>query len=163
MVYIRPTVPDEVPTLAEIQKQAFLPIYVIYRDASNPCLRGPEDISRRLDSPVFRNFTIMSDDIIAGGALYRCTGSTPFIDALPENEYYLQRVYIRPELQSQHIARTAILLCEKEFPAARAFHVDFPSGLEKNRRCYEACGFTDTGKRLEAAPGLVLACYEKRI
>jgi len=163
MLIIRKTMLDDVQILAEIQQQAFRPIYEIYHDTGNPFLRGSEDIARRLDSPVFRCFTIEFDGIIAGGLLYRCAGSTPFIAELPEDEYYLTRVYIRPDMQSRHIAREAILMCEGQFPNAKAFHVDFPEQLAKNRKCYEACGFADTGKRLEAAPGLVLACYEKRL
>ena len=46
---------------------------------------------------------------------------------------------------------------------AKLFSVDFPEDLPKNRRCYEKAGFCDTGKRLEAEPGLVLACFEKRV
>ncbi|MBQ4088922.1 MAG: GNAT family N-acetyltransferase [Clostridia bacterium] len=163
MITIRETTYDDVQILSAIQRQAFLPIYEIYHDAGNPCLRGPEDISRRLDSPVFRCFTIFFEGEIAGGIMYRCAGATPFIAQLPPDEYYLTRVYIRPELQSKHIAREAILMSEKEFPGAKVFHVDFPEELEKNRKCYEACGFTDTGKRLEAEPGLVLACYRKLV
>lgn len=163
MITIRATTHEDVEILSEIQRQAFLPIYEIYHDKGNPCLRGSEDISRRLDTPVFRYFTVIVDGTVAGGVLYRCSGTTPFFDVLPENEYYLTRVYVRPEMQSKHIAREAILMCENEFAGAKAFHVDFPVELEKNRKCYEACGFSDTGKRMEAEPGLVLACYEKRI
>ena len=61
------------------------------------------------------------------------------------------------------MAQTAILLCEKEFPDAKKISVDFPEDLKKNRQCYETAGFFDTGRRLEAEPGLVLAAYEKRI
>jgi len=55
------------------------------------------------------------------------------------------------------------LLCEKDFPDAKLFSVDFPEDLIKNRRCYEKAGFKDTGKRLEAEPGLILACFEKHL
>lgn len=163
MISIRITTHEDATILSDIQRQAFLPIYDIYHDRGNPCLRGPDDILRRLDTPVFKYFTVLIDGAIVGGVLYRCSGRTPFIDALPENEYYLTRAYVRPEMQSRHIAREAILMCEKEFDGAKAFHVDFPVELEKNRKCYEACGFSDTGKRMEAEPGLILACYEKQI
>ena len=163
MLTVRKTTADDAPVLAEIQRQAFLPIYEIFHDDRNPCLRGPEDISSRLDTPAFRYFTIIYKGETAGGVLYRCSGSTPLMDELPQDEYYLTRVFIRPELQSKHLARTAILMCENEFPGAKAFYVDFPERLEKNRKCYEACGYKDTGKRLEVSPGLVLAFYEKRI
>jgi hypothetical protein len=103
------------------------------------------------------------DGEIVGGILYKCKGRTPFIDKLAEGQYYLQRVYIKPEYQCKRIAQTAILLCEKEFTNAKSFIVDFPEDLIKNRRCYEKAGFVDTGKRLQAESNLVLACFEKVI
>jgi len=163
MITIRPTTSDDAPILAKLQKQAFLPLYERYHDKGNPCLRGVEDIAGRLDSPYFRYFTIEYDGDIVGGVLYKCKGRGPFFDELKPGEYYLQRVYVKPEMQGRKIAQTAILLCEKELPGAVYITVDFPSDLEKNRRCYEAAGFCDTGKRLEAEPGLTLACYEKHI
>ena len=163
MVKIKATVPEEALLLSEIQKQAFLPLYDRYHDDGNPCLRGVEDVANRLNSPFFRYFTIFEDEEIVGGVLYKCKGKGPFFEKLKEGEYYLQRIYIKPERQCQGIAQTAILLCEKEFPDAKLFSVDFPEDLVKNRRCYEKVGFRDTGKRLEADPGLILACFEKHL
>ena len=80
---------------------------------------------------------------------------------LEEGEYYLCRVYIRPDVQGKQIARTAIKLCEAMFPDAKKFYVDFPEDLEKNRRCYESVGYTDTGKRLKINEKLILSCYCK--
>ncbi|MBR7136696.1 MAG: GNAT family N-acetyltransferase [Clostridia bacterium] len=162
MITIRKTLPAEAETLAAIQKEAFLPLYERYRDGGSPFLRGVEDVSGRLDSPYFRYFTIFENGGIVGGVLYKCKGKCPFGE-LEAGEYYLQRVYVRPERQGRRVAQTAILLCEKEFPDAKKFSVDFPEELVKNRRCYEKAGFCDTGRRLEAEPGLVLAVYEKHV
>ena len=162
-ISIRPTLPIEAELLAEIQKAAFQPLYERYHDDGNPYLRGEEDITDRLNTDRFRYFTIFLDGEIAGGVLYRCKGETPFTDDLEKGQYYLQRIYISPEHQGKRIAQTAILLCEKELPDAKCFLVDFPQNLTQNKRCYVKAGFTDTGKRLEVQPGLVLACYEKNI
>ena len=162
-ISIKITTAFEVEELSKIQKSAFLPLYEKYHDEGNPCLRGVEDIANRLNSDIFRYFTILLDSEIVGGVLYKCKGRTPFIDGLEEGQYYLQRIYIKPEHQCKKIAQTAILLCEKEFPNAKSFVVDFPEDLTKNRRCYEKAGFVDTGKRLEAELNLVLACFEKII
>lgn len=162
-ISIKPTTVSEAEELSKIQKAAFLPLYEKYHDEGNPCLRGVEDIANRLNSDIFRYFTIFLDGEIVGGILYKCMGRTPFIERLAEGQYYLQRVYIKPEHQCKRIAQTAILLCEKEFANAKSFIVDFPEDLIKNRRCYEKAGFVDTGKRLEAEPNLVLACFEKVI
>ncbi len=161
MITIRETIESEAQILCDIQKAAFFPIYEKYRDASNPCLRGVEDVLNRLNSPYFRYFTVYFDNQIVGGVLYKCKGRGIFFDKLDTGEYYLQRVYIRPDMQNRKIAQNAILLCEKEFEDAIRFTVDFPVELEKNKKCYESAGFRDTGKRAETEPGLVLACYEK--
>ena len=50
---------------------------------------------------------------------------------LKDGEYYLGRIYIHPEYQNRGIARDAILLCEKEFPDARCYYVDFPEDMEE--------------------------------
>jgi ribosomal protein S18 acetylase RimI-like enzyme len=163
MIKIRPANEQDAEILANIQKEAFLPLYIKYRDKDNPCLRGAEDILRRLNTPRFKYFCILDDDVIIGGAFLRCTGSGIFFENLGESEYYLQRIFIKPDCQNKGIAQTAILLCEKEFPDAKLFWVDFPEDMEKNRRCYEKAGFRDTGKRKEVENRLVLACFEKAI
>lgn len=161
MVEIRQSRPEEAKFLSEIQKRAFEPLYERYHDEGNPCLRGEEDVLRRLNSEIYRYFSIFEDGELVGGVLYKCAGRTPFIEELEENQAYLQRIYVEPVRQGRGIARTAILLCEAQLPEARRFSVDFPVDLEKNRRCYERAGYIDTGRRLEIQPGLTLACFEK--
>ena len=163
MITVRPTIKSDVDTLCALQKAAFMPIYERYHDAGNPCLRGTEDISRRLDSLAFKYFTILDDGNIVGGVLYRCAGRTPFIAELNAGEYYLARIYVKPDCQCLGVGKKAILLCEKELRNAVKFYVDFPKELEKNRRCYESAGFYSSEKELEAEPGLVLAAYEKTV
>lgn len=160
-ISIQVTKEAEALELSNIQKEAFQPLYEQYHDEGNPCLRGAEDIANRLNSEYFRYFTIFLGDEIVGGILYKCKGSTPFGESLGDGRYYLQRVYIKPQLQCKGIAQVAILLCEKELPDAKCFWVDFPEDLIKNRRCYEKVGYVDTGNRMEVQPGLVLACSRK--
>lgn len=162
MITIRPTIKNDVNKLCELQKSAFFPIYQQYHDAGNPYLRGAEDILCRLDSPTFKYFTILDDGEIVGGVLYRCEGNTPFTK-LQEGEYYLVRIYVQPNRQGLGIGKTAILLCEKEFNNATKFYVDFPKGLNKNRKCYESAGFYGNGQYLEVESGLVLLAYEKNV
>ncbi|MBE6659535.1 MAG: GNAT family N-acetyltransferase [Ruminococcaceae bacterium] len=161
MIQIRQTILQDAELLHSIQKEAFFPLYERYHDAGNPYLRGIEDISMRLAHPGFRYFTILSDGEIVGGVMYKISGRTPFYDPMPRGMVYLSRIYVKPGLQGRGIARRAILLCEGEFPEAELFSVDFPEDLERNRRCYEAAGFHDTGDRLETDPGVILASYLK--
>lgn len=161
-VEIRKTVAEEAEALAQIQKAAFKPLYEKYHDEGNPFLRGPEDILRRLNKNN-RHYTILCDDKMVGGIFYRCKGKRNPLAGIKEGEYYLARIYIHPDYQNQGIARQAILLCEKEFPDAESYFVDFPEDLDKNRRCYESAGFRDTGERIceEGAPAL--AVYQKTV
>ena len=161
-ITIRETQGFEAEELSKIQKAAFLPLYEKYRDNGNPYLRGAEDILCRLNANN-RYFTICCDGKIVGGIFYRCAGKRSPRDVLLNGEYYLARIYITPEYQSKGIARIAIHLCEKEFPDAKAFYVDFPEDMEKNRRCYEAAGFRDTGERIRVEGAPVLAVYKKLV
>ena len=163
MISLRLTTADDVDILTDIQQKAFLPLYEKYNDEGNPCLRDKKDILCRLDNKNFLYLTILSDDKIVGGILYRLKGSTPFVKNLMFGKYYLTRVYILPELQCKGIATEAILQSEKFLKNPRKLYVDFPEDLDKNRRCYTKCGYADTGKRLETEPGLTLAAFEKSL
>lgn len=160
MITIRPAEEGDADILSSLQKEAFLPLWERYNDLGNPYLRGPEDIAWRLNSPHFRLFCILDDNVIVGGILYLYPGNSPITAS---REYYLQRVFIKPERQNHGIAKKAILLCEKELNDATLFTVDFPADLEKNRRCYIGTGFKDSGRRIETESGVVLARYEKRV
>lgn len=162
MIHIHRTLPEEVRLLATIQKEAFRPLYEKYHDPGSPYLRGEEDIALRLSSDIFRYFTIWENDEVVGGIFYRCRGRV-LHGELQVGDYYLSRLYIRPDRQSRGIGRDAICLCEKEFPDARRYFVDFPRDLEKNRRCYEKAGFRDTGICLPTDPGIVLCLMVKEI
>lgn len=163
MITLRITTIEDVNALTAIQQNAFLPLYEKYHDAGNPCLRDERDILCRLNNPKFLYLTILSDEKIVGGILYRIKGSTPFVKNLRWGKYYLGRVYISPEYQNKGIATEAILQSEKFLKKPRKLYVDFPEDLDKNRKYYTKCGYRDTGKRLEVEPGLILACFEKRI
>ena len=140
-----------------------MPLYELFQDKGNPALRGPEDIVNRLGFDRFKYFTILVNDNIVGGVLFRTKGSGPFFAELRSGEYYLQRLYISPEYQNMKIGRTAIKLCESQFENATRFYVDFPDELDQNRNCYESIGYKDTGVIKEVEPGLVLASYIKNV
>ena len=154
MITVRPTRKSDVDTLCELQKAAFMPIFEQYHDAGNPCLRGAEDISRRLDSSSFKYYTILDDGNIVGGILYRCEGHTPFIAKLNAGEYYLARIYIKPNCQCRGIGKKAILLCEDEFCDATKFYVDFPKELEKTEDAMKARVFITVEKNWRQNPVL---------
>ncbi|MBQ3602498.1 MAG: GNAT family N-acetyltransferase [Clostridia bacterium] len=163
MISLRLTTMEDADILTDIQRQAFQPLYEKYHDEGNPYLRDKRDILCRLDSSNFLYLTILYDEKIVGGILYRLKGSTPFIKKLMLGKYYLTRVYILPEYQNKGIATKAILQSERFLEKPKKLYVDFPEDLEKNRKCYTKCGYKDTGKRLETEPGLILACFEKVI
>ncbi len=162
-ISIRITAPSEVERLVQIQKTAFQPLYKEFHDEGNPFLRGAEDILWRMNKNN-RYFTILYDNKIVGGIFYRLNGRLSPNAELGAGEYYLGRIYIHPEYQNKGIARKAILMCEKEFPDAKTYYVDFPKVLEKNRRCYEGAGYVDSGEELtwrENVP--VLSMFKKTV
>lgn len=161
MVTVRKMQAEDVKTLWSIQKAAFLPLYEKYGDKGNPALRDETDIERRIGSEFFCAFTVLFGSEIVGGLWYKVKGSCNGCDALGDGKYYLQRVFIRPDMQSRGIAQRAIMKTESFFSDAAAFYVDFPEDIQKNRRCYEKAGYMDTGKRVKVTEGLVLACFEK--
>ncbi|MGN0493070.1 MAG: GNAT family N-acetyltransferase [Acutalibacteraceae bacterium] len=161
-ISIKTTVPSEAEELSQMQKAAFKSLYEKYHDEGNPFLRGPEDILRRLNKHN-RHFTILYDDKIVGGIFYRLQGKRGNYEEIGNGEYYLARIYIHPNYQNKGIAREAILLCEKEFPDARCYYVDFPEDLEKNRRCYQSVGYCDTGDRICAEGVPTLAIFKKTV
>ena len=161
-ISIRITSPSEAEELSQIQKAAFKPLYEKYHDEGNPFLRGPEDILRRLNK-FNRHFTILYDDKVVGGVFYRLYGKRSPTDEIGAGEYYLARIYIHPDYQNKGIARDAILLCEKEFPDARFYYVDFPEDMEKNRRCYQSAGYCDTGERICMEGTPALAMFKKTV
>ena len=163
MISVRKTLAEDVKILWEIQTNAFMPLYERYKDQGNPALRDETDISRRLGSEYFSCFTILLDGEIVGGLWYKVKGSCVGEETLGDGKYYLQRVFIAPDMQSKGIAQRAILESEAYFEDAKTFLVDFPEDLKKNRRCYEKAGYRDTGKRVYVQEGLVLACFEKKI
>ena len=110
-----------------------------------------------------RSIRILINNEIVGGILYRCIGNGLFFRELVDGEYYLQRIYIEPEMQRKGIAKEAIKQCEKMLKNAKYFCIDLPVGVESNRKCCSSLGFQDTGKRLEVSPGLTLAFYEKHL
>lgn len=152
MLTIKLTTEKDADTLTEIQKAAFLPLYDIYHDEGNPALRGPEDILNRLNRPTYRCWNILYDEVLVGGVIYRKLG---------EGEYYLQRIYIAPEFHNRGFASSAIMICEKEFPDAKKFTVEFPADRIMNRKCYEKAGYKDTGERRQLSSLLTLAIYER--
>ena len=150
----------DVDILSQIQKDAFYPVYQLLQDASNPYLRGKEDIERRLDNPFIHPFTIKDDGRIVGGLWYVSGRKVPLCELQP-HEYYLGRVFIAPHMQGKKVAQRAIRMCEAYFPDAVKYYVDFPDVLEKNRRCYTGAGYRPTGIKQETDPGVILELYEK--
>lgn len=161
MITIRKTIKEDANILSNIQKEAFKPLYDRYHDEGSPYFRSERDILVRLDREDSQYYTIMDNGQIVGGILYKHNCSTPFCEMLNDGEYYLCRIYIKPDAQGKQIARTAIKLCEENFTDATKYFVDFPEDLEMNRRCYESVGYVDTGKRLNVEKNLTLACFTK--
>ena len=161
-ISIKITEAFEAEELSKIQKAAFKPLYEKYHDKGNPYLRGSEDILCRLNKN-YRYFTVLADGNLVGGIFYRLYGKKSPTEYIEKEEYYLCRVYISPEHQSCGIASKAIALCEREFPDAKAFFVDFPKDMEKNRRCYTKAGYANTGEEIVVDGAPMLSVYKRAV
>ncbi len=161
-IFIRDTVPDDAEELLKIQKAAFKPLFEKHRDPGSPYLRGVDDILIRLNDD-YRHFTVFKGGRMIGGIFYRLRGKRAPEIFLEEGEYYLGRIYLIPEYQGMGIGSLVIRLCDGKFPDAKAFYVDFPSDMDKNRRCYEKAGYSDTGEKIRVGDGLTLTVYKKNV
>ena len=139
--------------LVAIQKEAFWRLYDIYHDEQSPYLRGTEEFGRWFERG-HNVYTIHADGKLAGGL-------TVFRSRTDEHEYYLARIYISPGLQRRGIAKKAIRLCEKLYPDAKRWFLDYPEDQIANKRCYEGCGYVDTGSRRVMNDKLTLVDMEK--
>lgn len=139
--------------LVAIQKAAFRRLYDMYRDEQSPYLRGTEEFERWFERG-HDVYKIYADDVLAGGL-------TVFRSRTDAHEYYLARIYISPELQRHGIAKSAIKLCEKLYPDAKRWFLDYPEDQIANNHCYEGCGYVDTGSRRVMNDKLTLVDMEK--
>lgn len=165
-ITIRETIEKDVKELTYIQQRAFLPVYEKYQDVGNPALRGKEDILYRLDRKKrFLYYTILVNDNIVGGILYRIRGNGTFFTELRHNECYIQRVYIDPEYQRKGIAHDALKYCEEKFVkhGFTYFCVDFPQSYTPSRALFTKLQFADSGKTAEVEQNLIVSFFEKRI
>ena len=153
-ITIENAVADDAESLTAIQKQAFERLYQIYKDEANPYLRGSDEIKHHIENGTRDIYKIFADDMLCGGIAIRNKG---------DGEYYLNRVYISPQLQGKSVGRKAIELCENYYPNAKRWTVDFPADQLANKKCYEYSGYYDTGLREKLSDKLTLAFYEKAI
>ena len=154
IISISPANADDAENLTVIQKRAFERLYIIYQDEANPYLRGSNEIVSQIESGKYDIYKIFADGSLCGGISIRNNGN---------GEYYLHRIYVLPQLQGKGIARKAIELCEKNYPDAKRWKVDFPIDQLANKKCYENSGYYDTGLRETLSDKLTLAFFEKAI
>lgn len=143
----------DINKLVAIQKQAFERLYNIYNDNSSPYLRDEKEFESWFERG-HDVYKIYANGILAGGITIFDKGN---------DEYYLARIYILPKLQKKGIAKTAILICEKNYPNAKRWFLDYPEDQVANKSCYKACGYTDTGSHRVINEMLTLVDAEKLI
>jgi len=153
-ITVQKAVPGDAEALTAIQKQAFERLYHNYRDEASPYLRGSDEMKLQMENGARDIYKIYTDGALCGGVAVRNKGG---------GEYYLNRVFVSPRLQGKGAGRAAIGLVEKFYPDAKRWTVDFPADQAANKKCYEYCGYYDTGTREVYSDALTLALYEKSV
>jgi ribosomal protein S18 acetylase RimI-like enzyme len=99
-----------------------------------------------------RYYKILVDNRIVGGFIV-------FPGAV--REYYLCRIFIRPDFQNQGIGTRAMDFMFGEFPLAKSWTVDTPLWNQRTRHFYEKLGFRKADARYDRQAGWDSIIYRK--
>ena len=91
-ILVKKAVINDADRLFSIQKQSFERLYHIYQDDANPYLRGSDEIKNQIENGTRDIYSIFVDGILSGGIAIRNRGG---------GEYYLNRIYVLPQLQGK--------------------------------------------------------------
>lgn len=145
---------EDAPEQHKINHEAFLPLYEKYHDDENPANMPFEEIEGKILNPFGAYYVILADDETAGGI---------YVYPLDESGevMYLCSVYIRPCLQGNSIAQTAIKYAESQLPDSKRWILEVPEREEKNIHIYEKAGYKRTEQKEKINDALTIVTYIK--
>ena len=144
---------QDAPALFQMQKQAFLPLLLKYKDyTTNPAAELLQRTEERLQGKNTDYYFILLDGKQIGG-IRVCVFPT-YCRVSP--------IFILPQYQNNGYARQAMLIAEQKYPNIRRWELETIGEEDHLCRFYEKLGYRRTGtpKKLSY---LTLVTYEKFI
>lgn len=142
-------------TFAAMQREAFLPLLLRYRDhMQSPANESPSRVAERLANPKSHNYFIVRGGQRVGGlGVYR----------KPAGRIRLNRLFVLPAHQNQGIAFAAMQALEALYGDAESWELDTIAQERGNCHLYEKMGYHWTGHMTIVNPRMVLVDYIKHV
>lgn len=145
---------SDCPQIHAMQAAAFQPLLDKYGDRdTNPSAESLGRIIERFEQPFTEYWFILADGEKAG-ALRVCDFG---------QRCRLSPIFILPEHQGAGIAQKAMLLMEKQYPAARVWELDTIQQEPGLCHLYEKLGYRATGETRRVKEGMDIVFYEKHM
>lgn len=152
-IYLREVREELLPTLLEMQKASFLPLYAKYKDDMSPALESIDDIKRRFSDSSRKYYFICKDGARIGAVnigIYEKTGR-------------ISPLFIIPEYQNQGLGQLAMRRIFLSFPDINKWTLDTIKEEEGNCHLYSKMGFVRVGDEHIINPRMTLVDYVKDI
>lgn len=140
--------------LFQIQRKAFVPLLLKYRDyQSNPAAENEEAVLRRMKQPYTVYYFIDTEEGHVG-MLRVCDFG---------ERCRLSPICVLPEFQGRGYAQAAIRAAEALYPRVRRWDLDTILQEEKLCHLYEKLGYRRTGEYQHLKEGMDLVFYRKEV
>lgn len=152
MLSLRKAAPEDCASILRIQRKAFAPLLLRYRDyQSSPAAESQEDILRRL-AQSFTDYYLICIDDAEVGMIRVCNFGA---------ECRISPICILPEYQGRGYAHQAIRMAEQRYPGAAAWTLETILQEQSLCRLYESLGYEATGRVDPVQNGMDLVYYRK--
>lgn len=152
MVTLRKAQASDCAALHQMQVKAFASLLLKYQDYdSNPAAENAEQVLHRFQQSFTDYYWIERDDEPVGMIRICDFG----------DHCRISPICILPQHQGRGYAQQALLLAEKQYPAAKRWNLD--TILQEEQLCYlyEKLGYRRTGRYKRIKEGMDLVFYEK--
>lgn len=158
-VILIPAEEKDAELLYRLQREAFLPLYEIYRDdETSPAMETPEQVLEKIRDCHGIFFIIYLGKVPIGGIRVRNhEGGVVFQDIR-----WISPLFIIPNFQNKGLAQQVLQKIMYQYPETVTWRLDTIKQEKKNCHLYEKCGFHQVGNEHFIHPGMSLIEYEKQ-
>jgi ribosomal protein S18 acetylase RimI-like enzyme len=143
---------EEANKLLRIQKEAFYPDLLKYKDYhTSPASESIDYFLVRMLST--SHYSIFVEETLAGGIC---------VVKQSKDHNYLYRIYLGPDFQNKGLGTGILQKLEHKFPQVKKWTLDTPKDNLRNRHFYEKFGYKKTGEQ-KINEYLTLIDYEKNL